>query len=345
MTTPLNQNKGSASALSTLGKRIERLLYFGTLLLLAFFVQLYLVATVVSARSIDYSQITALAAKLETNIDKLSASFLAPKKVAPNTDLNARAAAVANTRKSLGLPPQTDKDTLSKTESYQSMLARLGREVALETGARPSAVDTAIDTSVSPEKLIASLRDKGKAMAATPVSVWGIETPTSLPFQYGNARYQVPTSFIANALLVALALTLLGWLGALYMTRQRELLNIRGLSDYRLAFPHVLNVLPLVPESFEEVRDRRFQNVRGKQRTRKFNRILFALIRSSIILMFIVPMLSIFTYSVFQLVLHSGDVSWGYFGLAVILLLWLTVQSLALIFQEWLMLWEKEFFV
>jgi uncharacterized membrane protein (DUF485 family) len=225
------------------------------------------------------------------------------------------------------------------------MLGRFGREVSIATGARPSAIEAELDASIPPEKLIATLREKGKLLAAKPVSVWGIETPTSLPFQYGSARYQVPTSFVANALLVALTLTLLGWLGALYMTRQRELLIIRNLTDYRMAFPHVLNVLPAIPESFEEVRENRFRNVRKKQRDRAVNRYVFTVIRASIILVFILPMLIIFTYSVLELTTNSGEVSWGYLGVALLLFLWICVQSLMLLTQEWFILKHKEFFV
>jgi hypothetical protein len=266
------------SSLSIFGKRVERLFYFGIVLLLLSFFELYFVSASIYGGKENPKNIERFIARFEPNIDKLWVLFSNPIPSSKEAiTASQREIRVNATRKLLGLPSQINET--KKTETYSDALNEVVRSAAREAELSQETVGQLVDVNKSPDALFADMRQKQQELLKKPVTVWGIEAPSTVPLLYGNAKYQIPISFIANALLCALAPLLIGWLGSLLMTRQRELLVLRELKDYRLAFPHVLNILPVIIYSIPAFNAARaISGKRAKQQGqgRFYNRIFIA---------------------------------------------------------------------
>lgn len=328
--------------LSDLGRRIERLMYFGALLLVACALQVYMVATVDYIRTDNPAAFSVLADQMAESQSRLQDLFaVAAAPPAPKeADVSSE---IAATRRALGLPPKTQPEEPGHTETYSAALDRLVRDTAAKTGMRPNVLSDVLDSKKPPLELVKKLRERQKELEKRPVVVWGIEAPITLPFQYGAAQYQVPNWVFANLLFVALIPLIIGWLGSVHFTRQRELFIIRGLSDYKSAFPHVLNILPIVPMSIRSVSDARLVNIKSKNRGRVFNRVFYSLLRSMLVLIFALPMVAALGYSAVVLLFASDYV--GVFEVIVgsIIAIILICQVSIILVQEWWLLWGKDF--
>ncbi|MBU9217939.1 hypothetical protein KTD55_28130 [Burkholderia gladioli] len=328
--------------LSELGRRIERLMYFGGLLVVACALQVYMVATVNFIGTDNPAAFSVLADRIEESQSRLQDLFSAS--VAPPT-LRPRdtSAEIAVTRKLLGLPPpELPPEPIAK-DTYASSLDRLVLETAAKTGMRPTVLSGRLDTKKPPLDLVKSLRERQKELEKQPIVVWGIEAPITLPFQYGAAQYQVPNWVFANLLFIALLPLCIGWLGSIYFTRQREIFILRKVSDYKVAFPHILNILPIVPMSIDSVADARFVRMKYKYHSRVFNRIFFSLLRSILILVFALPMVFTIGYSALALLFERDSAGILVYILTPIIAVVLVSQVAMLIAQEWWLLWGKEF--
>lgn len=330
----------SVKTLSDLGKRLERLFYFGTFLLLACFIQLYFVSAAVHGGKESPEDITVLISKLEENLDRLKSLYEKSTSSANKPRDDASSNKYLEVRRRLGLSeskaPKEDGD-----ETYGEALLKIAASTSRQSIRKR--ISDLLGSEKSPETLLAELRSLQRELLKRPVSVWGIETPPVFPLKYGDVSYQVPTSFVAVSLMVALAPLLIGWFGSVYMTRQRELLALRMLRDHRAAFPHVLNVLPVVYESF--YRKQGFRNVRAQSISRAITRVVSSLARTFVLLLFLVPMWLICTYSVLKLVISSANASWIEITTALFVVAFLLFQAVLLVIQEWIFLWGKEYYV
>lgn len=127
------------------------------------------------------------------------------------------------------------------------------------------------------------------------------------------------------------------------MTRQRELIHISDVEDYKVAFPHILNFLPVTFDKVEHrIKSRQSPKFRAIART--INRIAQSLLRSAVILLFTVPMVVGFAYSLYQLWEVEIDAFSMLFQIGAFLVMVMTIQSLKLIMQEWMFLHMKEFY-
>ena len=128
------------------------------------------------------------------------------------------------------------------------------------------------------------------------------------------------------------------------MTRQRELILISDIVDYKIAFPHILNFLPIYFDRVARQINQQTRNSRYRVFVGAANRIWQAVIRSFVILVFVLPMIFSYTYSFIQLLEVGGgrtSLLWFYCG---ILEVFIFGQSFGLIFQEWAVLNRKEFY-
>jgi len=175
-----------------------------------------------------------------------------------------------------------------------------------------------------------------------PTAVWGIETPRLLNIQYAGGDYKFPLTFLSTLLAIALAPLIIGWLGAIYMTRQRELLLISDLDDYKAAFPHVLNFLPVRFTKFEHI-VRRHPNRPRPRYENLVNRIGNALLRTMVIAALSLSMAAAYGYSLWQMWITSGAEVTPIAIAGFIAILFMGFQILASISQEWLALHGKEF--
>lgn len=338
--------------LGFLGRRMERLIFVGILLILLGFAEAYVATANKQIREDRHAMaITSMLSRLESQEPRLTALYQSDSELlsARSATVSAeskREKAVIETRRKLGLPPSIPKREVPSQEpaTYREALDKivfdlrlLHPELSMEL-----AQDQYTDYTTPPKKLINVLREQNKALESSPTTVWGIQTPRLLQFQYAGTDYKFPFDFVSSALSIALAPMIVGWLGALTFTRQRELLIITSLEDYKLAFPHILNILPV---NFVRI-ERLFQQTataKARISQRKLNIIMAAVFRTFFILLITLPLAFCFSYSVVQL----SDFDKGldaiflsFFVAAFVMLL----QSAYLAFQEWIFLHKKEFY-
>lgn len=335
-------SKDIVGALPDLGKRVERLLYFGSLLLLLCCLELYLVSAALYSLDENPADIGALIDRITVALPKLQASHQKIPNVRPTDLKTAKDRRVAETRRQLGLPPQVEVIE-EKEETYAEMLKKLGTTTYPEKPLHAETLKIVANATQPPEKILAELRARQQALIQRPVTIWGIETPLVMPLQYGGAQYQVPTSFLANSLLLALSPLLIGWLGSLYVTRQRELSIMRGIIDYRQSFPHVLNIVSVDFSAYLPFM-RRKKRRKNEGADLLINRVAAGLLRSSVLLVFAVPMSGILAYCAVQLVVSIRDREYWQLAVLFIFITWIFVQTVLLVAQEWLLLWNKQYY-
>src|SRR5579871_2054325 len=212
--------------LQMVGRRLERLFLLGFVLVLLSFLQLYL-ATAASVFSHErpIATLSALMARIGSDQQELQKTFASEAEIARQLDV------YADTRKRLGLPPQLPSKVELQKHPYSQNLRRIVADVAAAVGASPQKVAELVDFTRPPEQILTSLKQRREQLQETPVRVWGIETPEQFAVEYGRVNYKIPASFLATALSIALAPLLIGWIGSVYVTRQRELLLIEKLDD------------------------------------------------------------------------------------------------------------------
>jgi len=176
------------------------------------------------------------------------------------------------------------------------------------------------------------------------VPIWGVEGSRTVAVDYFGSSYRVSSRFGAVALFIALTLLSAAWIGSLYMTRQRELILISRLEDYKQAFPHIINILPVVLVD-TLMRARRKQTRKQIRLALAYNRIKLALFRSFVLLIIIVPMLAINVYCGIKLFLSLEYTSAGFmlFEGGILISGILAAVTIELVVQEWRLLWGKEF--
>lgn len=355
----LQSNKDSsesttADVLQTLGKRMERLLVLGVFILVACFIEFYF-ATLSERLAADRptESLKVMLAELENQKSQLLVLFQQksqPPIEAKAVDLSQsveREQRVAETRVLLGLPPEAPKElttdeTPTKTETYSDRLRDIVNKVAIQTQENPDDIMKSIDTKIDPSKMEVSLRALIADEARKPVQIWGIETPKQLSFQSVGYGYKFPPSFIAMVLGFALMLLSIGWLASIYLTRQRELLLVASQEDYKVAFPHILNIVPV---NFNFV----YQRMGIAQETIDKSSIgpktigMMLIFRWFVLLLYIVPVIWALAASMYSVVLISGGNFILQLAVLIVFVIVMSMQGLGLLAQEWAILKGKEF--
>jgi hypothetical protein len=351
--------------LNDLGRRVERLFYIGAALLILCLVEVYLVATVTFVKLENPAAYQILAGKIDSEKSRLSelySDFLAkstqkPVKQATADGVTVKSpnAEINRTRSRLGLGPHIEippaPDPLATTvispqlsmKTYPQAMDELFSEASEQSGMDKKSLINGMDLNKDPAIILQNVQARGRELTSKPVLVWGIETPINVPLAYGAAQYQVPASVLATFLLIVLGPLLTWWFGSLALTRQRELYDIRNLEDYRFAFPHILNILPVVFLSFPWIWERRLRKSRTKLVDLVFSRVFCATLRSLVILALSVPMIFMFFYSAIQMFDIDSDVGVAKISATAIFGLVLICQILNLILQEWIILWNVNF--
>jgi hypothetical protein len=330
-----------ALGLSELGRRIERLFYLGALLTVVCAIQLYVVTTLSFIRRDNPASYAVLAEKLQTDLPQLREAF--ERRAAPVSAAPKPSSALDRNRARLGLPPALVPSAGPTPRTYHQLIASIISETARYTGLSEVSLESLTDEKNPPDALIDQIRSKARSLAAKPVTVWGIETPITVPLQYGDAKYEVPTSFIATCLRVALAPLVLGWLISFYATRKRELGLIRTSTSYFATFPHLLNLFPLRPAQPSPYWNARVQKQRAIYLDRMFDRVVLSLGRTVTLLIITVPMVLLGAYAESKLAAISEDL--GAADIIVpIVVIGLAILSIgASVIQEWTRGLPKEF--
>jgi hypothetical protein len=345
-------NPPSPQALAFLGRRVERLVFVGILLILLCFVEAYLAAANTQLNQDRHADaVTALLNHLEPN--SLHLADLYKTKSPPPSPLTStssstakRQKAINETRKKLGLPPALPpkpERPVPKPPTYADTLHGIINAVEMAYPELRSEFDKYDDPTRDPGLLIDALKKQKDILERAPTTVWGIQTPRLLQFQYAGMDYKFPFGLVSSALEIALAPLIIGWIGALMFTRQRELFMIKALDDYKLTFPHILNILPV---NFLEIEGKFQAKETRKARIyrRKFNQGLYSIFRSFFVLLITLPMLFGFTYSLFQLLDIDKDLDLIFFGIGLFMAFIMLLQTIILVAQEWLALHKKEFY-
>lgn len=337
-----------------LGRRIERLFFAGVLIILVCCIELYFVtASQIFSSERPSAENQSILNQIERNLDILTKLYEAkPAKqidqAPPRGQTRKVDPKVLETRKALGLPPPTPeepfgwKGKMPKQETYVDRMNDLINRAAIDARAAPGAIAKLVDLKKGPQENTAAIRQRLAQVQTMPVSVWGIETPRLLSLQYGGLDYKIPADFIANALLVALAPILVGWMGSFLVTRKRELLLISELDDFKTTFPHILN---LVPVNWERIETRLgiYHKPRERLASRFLGKIFLLLFRWLVLLLFFVPMGSVYAYAAKTLWIVSGSELDYHFWVPAILLLVMIIQSINAFSQEHVFLKGKEF--
>jgi hypothetical protein len=338
----------STKALSFLGRRLERLFFVGILLVVVCFLESYLAAASHQlAKDNSLSALTLLYNEIAARQDELDELFKKPTPASPIGHLQGQdAERIAETRRKLGLPlegPQEAGDARGQPRTYEEALSKILEDVAPLSSRLKSDLAKIVHFDRSPALLLKDVQEQRVSMETTTTSVWGIDTPRALHVNYAGINYKVPFQFLSITLALALAPLLVGWLGAVYITRQRELAIISTIEDFKLAFPHVLNLLPV---TFDRVRRmlRYPYKARARYLNSAVNRKALAFCRAAIVLFFSLSMLSGFAYSLFQIWAADGENISFPFVVGIVFAIIMFAQSFTLLIQESIMLYGKEFY-
>ncbi|MBN9134167.1 MAG: hypothetical protein J0H48_12525 [Nitrosospira multiformis] len=343
--------KPNIDALFFLGRRVERLFLGGILLVVLCFVEAYL--TTANKQFLEdhsVSTIAGLLKRLESEESRLADLFQAKSElntspVPNNAKTRQKEITVDQTRKLLGLPPRpfpNSPEVSPKITTYKEALEQIVNELGEKHLAHRLDFARYVDSTKQPNELILSLRQQLKTLEDAPTTVWGIQTPRILQVQYAGLDYKFPFGFLSSAVAIALAPLIVGWLGALYMTRQRELVMIANLEDYKLAFPHVLNALPVNFKIHRELQ--LIKSRKDEIKNSKINRTIHKICRTFVILLFTLPLLLGFIYSLVQLWEEESSLVSSLFYVAGLMVFVMTLQAIYLVLQEWIVLSKKQFY-
>lgn len=323
-----------------LGRRIERLLYFGAVLVLLCVALFYFATTAVYMNEKNPSGLAALANNLKNDLPKLQELYDKPINAKQDATDN-RMRLIQATRARLNMRPEILPKVTDNTETYAVELTGIINRSSTETGMDASVLSKGINSTTPPLQAIAIVKDHLRLLSGKPLQIWGIETPTIVPFQYGKALYEIPASVIAISLLFFLAPLLIWWMGSFLLTRQRELLVLRNSDDYTIAFPHVLNILPVMYKDLPWLSEKEKYKRRNFHRNRLFGHIFYASLRSIVLILISTPMVVLYIYSEFQVINIQLDTSIFAIVCGIFFGLWLALQNIFIVAQEWLILWGK----
>jgi len=326
-----------------LGRRIERLFYFGALLLAALLFLVYLTSAVLFVNAQNPAAFGRFAAMLTEQKTELQDLWDAPAASSDKQDAQ-RLKKIAKSRASLGLRPLAPTQQVSTQKTYREALAELIAQASKETGLKAEVLVGLVDSQKPPDELIARALKEQARLSSQSITVWGIEAPLMLPVGYGRAEYRVPTTVLAQILLIALAPVVIVWMSSLYSTRQRELLMIRKLERFDLTFPHVLNILRVSFHGTEWARNR--QRIKPKERgaERLLAKLATGGLRNLAILLVTAPMLLAFAYSSATFLSAKNEPSFLEVAWLLVAGVWMLLLVIQLLAQEWFLLWDKEFF-
>jgi len=321
-----------AAMLFTIGLRIERLLYLVFFLILICALQVYLTAAAAHFNAAETKTLDALINVFEGKKEELDELFR--KSQTPSVAATERELRVAAMREKMGLAPAINSSGEDQSK-YREKLSDLTLSVPNWYEIRAE-VSGKINAKKSPEEIISLLTDLRRSKTQERGTVMGVETPRLLTVQYGSADFRLSAQPLATGLLAALYPLSFVWLGSFYITRQRELIGIRALNDYKQAFPHILNVFAVDFARLNAALGFETGKKSNKQ-TMMMVRFLATSLRTAFLLITIAPLiigLGYSTYTLLELVEPPMPINllamFGYFSLVILALILLMQELIAL---------------
>lgn len=319
------------------GLRIERLLYLAFFLVLLCCLEIYLAAAAAYFSAANTRSLDVAIEAVEKDRAELSRLFdLQSRPAIPDTAREQRTAAM---RQKLGLPP-AEKEEMTR-ESYKQRLEKLLIPLPRVWELQAQLADV-FDSKNSPDEILAKLRSVRASKIPDKGTILGVETPRLLVLQYGSADFRFSAQPLATGLLIALYPLCVVWVGSFYITRQRELLTMRQLVDYKETFPHVLNFLAVDFSGFH-----RSIGLQTSRKNIRFNLMLSAALTTSVrcllLIMLVAPIVGGLAYSSFKLFdLLSPPI--GVWIVTGAVFLFVSLLSFSLVVQEAIALRGKKFY-
>jgi hypothetical protein len=332
-----------------LGKRTERLLFFGIILTTISIVGICLTVITVRFEEDRYlrflrtltdrfqiqreymESLHKLSVWEKSRLDKLPPkSRSQPRRVRPSKE-------VSEQRAALGLPATTaplfmpeaplgaqlDKPDESPafTRDYQNFLRQQVSRVAAEIGWDIKNQARFSDASKAPSEILSDLTKARQEIEKQPVEFLGIKASRAIAFDYMGANFQLQYGIVSTLVLILLGPLISGWLTSLYMTRQRELYEVTRAGSIGDVFPHIMN---FVPVSYARFLKRPFTDQEKSSLSE-----VYALLRVVMAVVIISPMLGSYVAMIV--------IFWPYSDAVFLTLpfsLYIAVQVLAFLAQE-----------
>jgi len=211
---------------------------------------------------------------------------------------------------------------------YRKALEDKVARAAELSGADAAKLRELVNEAQPPGEIASVLRERKKQLDAQPATVAGVRVPS------GSLGFRIPAAFISNAMIIALAPLIIAWLGALYATRRREL--IAAYAGYGL-FPHVLNTdhLPL------EALVRRYATRWDEPQLYDVRHAVLKFVRMAVLAMLVVPMMGTYAATIVNLG-AATEGSWLRYVYAAVVLVIMLAQALALLVGEVVLLRDDE---
>lgn len=278
--------------LINLGKRTEKILYSSIFIMAVTWSFNYFSKTILFTQNINPEAYRNIYESINNDLTSLAASYkLLSNKTTLEDPLEKNRTKQA--RKILGLPPQPKENTTKNY--YKEELDEIAYKASSATGIDIKNIAPLLDYSKPPEELLKLIKDKEKEASSQSISIWGIESPSRILFNYGGSNYIITNSLAATLLAFISPVLIIIWLGSFYLTRHREISIIDDIEDYRLTHPHILNLFYINQEKFNRnLWDNRFINPKGKQKEKVFTIHIISIFRT--IFMLTLLSLVIFPY-------------------------------------------------
>jgi hypothetical protein len=288
------------SPLTLLGRRVERLLIAGIVLIGAAFGAFYL-----SFSALHYAE-AGLAQGLGTLAELIEGDQAVLQRF---YDLEHERSKLAK-----------KKEPAPRESFYDKALQDKVARAAELSGAEAGALRRHIDAGRPPADLVAALRAEKNRLGARPAKVAGMMVPSA------SLEGALPAAFVANLLVIALAPLVIAWLGALYVTRRMELALAQEGGELH---PHVLNgdFLPLAPLL------ERLHVTWNAQRIYEVRRTLTLFLRMAVLAMLFVPVIGAYVATIADLAAASEGSFLRYLYTAVVVVIML-VQAIVLLMGE-----------
>jgi hypothetical protein len=349
-----DDDEGAGSTLHFLGRRLERLFFGGLFIILLCLVELSF-ASAHKQLAEDHSAagVTLLLERLkgsQETLENLYNAKRADRKVAPTAapPTNRREQEVAATRMFLGLPPPAprssrnpEQEPVPKQETYAEVLSKIISNVSADAEAPRSELEQFELATVAPAEIVRRVESRKNEIESSSTSIWGIQTPRVFRLRYAEQEYNIPYGTLSIVFMIPLGVLIVGWFAAVYMTRQRELILISRLDDYKMAFPHILNFLPVDFVSlYPHLKERSQKQTRQHAAV---TRVVQFLVRSCVALLLAVPMIAGFAYASILVWGTEGEPTSFLFVCVSILAFVMAMQIIVLVVQEWVVLRGKHF--
>lgn len=314
----------------SLGRRVERLLYAGALLValaLSAFYLAFAARHYAEDRASQGIQNLALLIEGDEKVLQRFYELETQRQKLAQSEAERQKLTAAQRQKSAQKHKEKDrvgaadgKDAAGENFYAKALEDKIARASSL-SGVDAEALRAEVNASRPPAELVAALRERKKALDAQPATVAGVVVPSS------SLATRLPAAFLANLLVVTLAPLVILWLAALRVTRSREK---RALESGAEAYPHALNAAALPLEGLVRRHAGNRWPVLDSERLRE---ALLAFLRMALVALLAAPMIAAYvaTAATLGLGVEGGWLRALYLVTVIVIML---AQAAALVLAE-----------